>query len=245
MLRSPAPFVAACPRSASVLKPLPSWPPSLSLPSTPELPAELPGSILQENHGFPPSAFAHNPASACHSTDIARTSTLPWEKGIKDEENVPDLLVLFPEPLAHARSVPDLGRRDSKMRSTRSGNALNSSALVKPSPSTIHHKKSLSETSARRRSKSDLLTSPTASNSKLSACLASAPGNGRDNSSRTRSARKLLHPSPLIPEGHACNENSEKREFRRSVSSVCFHVVVCLCITKQSRNFCLWSFQPQ
>lgn len=56
MLRSPALSATVCPRSsASIHKPLPSRPRSVSLPSTPDLPAELPGSILLENQGFPSS----------------------------------------------------------------------------------------------------------------------------------------------------------------------------------------------
>ncbi|ORY12729.1 hypothetical protein BCR34DRAFT_288122 [Clohesyomyces aquaticus] len=53
MLRSPALNASACPRSAEIHKPLPGRPRSVSLPTTPVLPAELPGSILLENQGFP------------------------------------------------------------------------------------------------------------------------------------------------------------------------------------------------
>jgi hypothetical protein len=55
MLRSPAPMsAAACARTVSVQnKPLPRRPRSISAPSTPTLPVELPGSLLQVNQGFP------------------------------------------------------------------------------------------------------------------------------------------------------------------------------------------------
>ena len=56
MLRSPALSATACPRSSSIHKPLPTVPGrprSVSLPSTPDLPAELPGSLLLENQGYP------------------------------------------------------------------------------------------------------------------------------------------------------------------------------------------------
>ncbi|KAF2024702.1 hypothetical protein EK21DRAFT_78183 [Setomelanomma holmii] len=188
ILRSPAPFVATCPRSASVLKPLPSRPRSLSLPSSPKLPVELPGSILQENQGFPPCATTENPALACPTIENTQGTTRSARKDFEDQEAVLDLLDLFAEPLAHARSVPDLGRRDGDMRSVRSGNALNSTASVKSSPSKLQHKKLLSETSSRRRSRTDLLTSPSASDPKLTAL---ADGNGPDNSGRTRNARKI------------------------------------------------------
>jgi hypothetical protein len=52
MLRSPAPGATTCSKtSAPLLKPLPSRPRSLSLPSTPE-PVELPGSLLLEAQGY-------------------------------------------------------------------------------------------------------------------------------------------------------------------------------------------------
>ncbi|KAH7085521.1 hypothetical protein BKA63DRAFT_499767 [Paraphoma chrysanthemicola] len=219
MLRSPAPFLAACPRSASLLKPLPKRPRSLSLPSTPDSPAELPGSILQENQGFPPSLSCQDFAPTSVPTETSQGAAPLSSKSSEDGESLCNLLDLFPEPLAHARSVPDLGRRESEMRSIRTGNALNPNAPVKPSPSTIHHKKSLSETSARRRSKSELLASPSASESKIPSSPVPAAGNGKDSSSRTR-ARRLLQPAPLIPEGQTWNErseHSEKREFRRSL----------------------------
>ncbi|KAH7095175.1 hypothetical protein FB567DRAFT_21922 [Paraphoma chrysanthemicola] len=219
MLRSPAPFLAACPRSASLLKPLPQRPRSLSLPSTPDSPAELPGSILQENQGFPPSVFSQDFAQTSVPIETSQGATHLSSKRSEDEENLHNLLDLFPEPLAHAKSVPDLGRRESEMRSIRSGNALNPNAPVKPSPSTIHHKKSLSETSARRRSKSELLASPSASESKIPSSPVPTTGNGKESSSRTR-ARRVLQPAPLIPEGQTWkehSESSEKREFRRSL----------------------------
>ena len=63
MMRSPA---SMCPKSAlEIHKPLPSRPRSVSLPSSPTLPVELPGSILLENQGFPSSPDA---GSATRST---------------------------------------------------------------------------------------------------------------------------------------------------------------------------------
>ncbi|KAF2000477.1 hypothetical protein P154DRAFT_576153 [Amniculicola lignicola CBS 123094] len=65
MLRSPALGATLCPQSASIHKPLPSRPRSVSLPSSPNLPVELPGSILLENQGLPSSPVA---GSATDST---------------------------------------------------------------------------------------------------------------------------------------------------------------------------------
>jgi hypothetical protein len=63
MMRSPA---SMCPKSApEIHKPLPRRPRSVSLPSSPTLPVELPGSILLENQGFPSTPDA---GSATRST---------------------------------------------------------------------------------------------------------------------------------------------------------------------------------
>ncbi|KAF1956529.1 hypothetical protein CC80DRAFT_59693 [Byssothecium circinans] len=54
--------------SLSIHKPLPSRPRSVSLPSTPNLPVELPGSILLENQGFPSPPPVAGPISATFGT---------------------------------------------------------------------------------------------------------------------------------------------------------------------------------
>ncbi|KAF2470306.1 uncharacterized protein BDR25DRAFT_343082 [Lindgomyces ingoldianus] len=162
MLRSPALSATACPRSAEIHKPLPSRPRSISLPSTPELPVELPGSILLENQGFP-------------SPPVAGAATR------------------------------------STMRSVRSGNSLSSSAAGPKTPSKAHagvprHKKSLSETNIQRRSKSkpNLLTSPSSTDSKLTTCSVSSNGGqtSSNDSTRARVGEDVqLQPAPLIIEG--------------------------------------------
>ncbi|KAF2679079.1 hypothetical protein K458DRAFT_422507 [Lentithecium fluviatile CBS 122367] len=158
MLRSPAAGATLCSRTpASLHKPLPSRPRSMSLPSTPE-PVELPGSILLENQGFP-----------------------------------------SPSPVA--------GSIGNTMRSVRSGNALSSSTTAKPIPSKVpQHKKSLSDASLQRRSKSrpNLVTSPS-TDSKLTTCSVSTTNgdqaNSADSSRAHVGADRPLQPSPLIVEG--------------------------------------------
>ncbi|KAF2263517.1 hypothetical protein CC78DRAFT_271311 [Lojkania enalia] len=172
MLRSPALSATFCPRSAAIHKPLPSRPRSVSLPSTPNVPVELPGSILQENQGFP-------------SLPVAGSATQPT------------------------------------MRSVRSGNSLSSSAATKPSPSKVQHKKSLSEASLQRRSKSrpNLVTSPSSTDSKLTTCSVSTNG-GQTSSSDSTNARvgadNLLQPSPVIVEGKPWRKSGESSSNRRS-----------------------------
>ncbi|KAF2018372.1 hypothetical protein BU24DRAFT_491344 [Aaosphaeria arxii CBS 175.79] len=70
MLRSPALSASLCPRSAEIHKPLPSRPRSVSLPSTPDLPVELPGSILLDNQGLPSAPVA---GPSTHSSDTMRS----------------------------------------------------------------------------------------------------------------------------------------------------------------------------
>lgn len=173
MLRSPALSAGVCPRSAEIHKPLPSRPRSISMPSTPEPPVELPGSILLENQGFP-------------SPFVADTAT----------------------------------RGATTMKTARSGTSLNSSAAaVKPVPSRVpQHKKSLSEAGLYRRSKSkpNLITSPSSTDSKLTACSVSTNGGHTSSNDSTKArvgAEKLLEPSPVILEGKQPNgDRLERRD---------------------------------
>ncbi|KAL5113496.1 hypothetical protein ACEQ8H_008632 [Pleosporales sp. CAS-2024a] len=116
------PCAATYPRPLSIHKPLPGRPRSLSLPSTTDLPVELPGSILQENQGFPIDLVPDQPPS-------------PME--IQDQEDLSTLLHLFPAPLLHAKSVPEFAAPSTDMRSVGSGNALNSSLAPTPGPLTV------------------------------------------------------------------------------------------------------------
>lgn len=166
MLRSPALTATICPRTATIHKPLPSRPRSQSLPATPDLPAELPGSILQENQGLPTSPVAG--------------------------------------PARHT------------MRSVRSGNSLGASAAAKSNPSKVPlHKKSLSETSLQRRSKSkpNLVTSPTST-----ACSVSTNGGHASSadSTRARVGQGSLESSPLIIEGKPWKKSGEDSSTRRN-----------------------------
>ncbi|KAF1843913.1 uncharacterized protein K460DRAFT_153963 [Cucurbitaria berberidis CBS 394.84] len=215
MLRSPAPGASACTGTELLQKPLPSRPRSISAPSTPILPAELPGSLLQDNQGFPSGS---SPLDAAPLRPISQTTprgTHPPVKSFEAEGDSLNLLNLVPEPLTHAKSVPSMSARHSTMRSVRSGNALNSSA-AKHSPLKVQHKKALNETSSRRRSTPNLITSPSSTDSKLSTSLLLTSEDSSSNNPNQAGAAKLLQPSPLIVEGKGWNSEVEARESLRN-----------------------------
>jgi hypothetical protein len=179
MLRSPGLSATVCPRSPGIHKPLPSRPRSVSMPPTPDLPVELPGSLLLDNQGFP------SPPVAGPATNSAST-----------------------------------------MRSARSGTFPGSSATpVKPSPSRLpQHKKSLSEVSLQRRTKSrpNLITSPSSTDSKLTACSASTNGGHASSNDSTKAlvgVEKALQPSPLIIEGKPTRNSGGGRSNQEEASN--------------------------
>ncbi|KAH7394030.1 hypothetical protein DE146DRAFT_616609 [Phaeosphaeria sp. MPI-PUGE-AT-0046c] len=155
ILRSPAPCTSAFSRPVSELKPLPSRPRSLSVPSTPELPAELPGSILLDNQGFPTAAVETSLLRRGLS-QTSRRNTLPLVEPIEDTEDISKLLSLFPEPL-HSKSVPDLGHIHTAMRTDHNGNGLHPALASQITPSRIQHKRSLSESTVRTYPQSHIL----------------------------------------------------------------------------------------
>jgi hypothetical protein len=217
ILRSPVPCSAADIRPPSIYKPLPGRPRSLSLPSIVDLPVELPGSILQENQGFPSNVVPESPATGRPVSQNIRRSTHPALNDLEDEEDFSALLSQFPEPLVHAKSVPNFGNSGDEMRSSRSGNALNSSTVSKPSPLRIQHKKSLSETNPRRRSRSDHMASPLSTDASMS-----GPVGNTNYSARTRVGTcKTLQPSPFILEEQGRDDGLRERR-RIEVSTVCF-----------------------
>jgi hypothetical protein len=227
MLRSPVPSAAACSRSTSVQKPLPSPPCSAS----PELPVELPGSLLLENQGFPSGT---TPVSARPITQIFRRGTHPTDQQPEHKTDPLDLLNLVPVQLIHARSVPDLRSRHSKLRSLRSGNALNSSTAAKPSPPKMQHKKSLSETGSRRRPRHNLLASPSSTDI-TSMTLEPPVSTSRDSNSYQNSirvdARRLSQQAQGTREERAKYQNLEThRSNRNEVSVVGFLANECLLV---------------
>jgi hypothetical protein len=151
-------------------------------------------------------------------------------KEISDEIDFSVLLSLFPEPLVHAKSVPNLLSSHSEMRSSRGGDGHKSGAVSKPSPLGVHHDKSLSETSSRRRSRSDLVALNQSDDNEFAACLSPAGGENSSTSTITqKAASKTVQSSSLTLERQARNKKAEHRVRRRSeVSTICLHVVVCL-----------------
>ncbi|KAH7378796.1 hypothetical protein BKA66DRAFT_513200 [Pyrenochaeta sp. MPI-SDFR-AT-0127] len=198
MLRSPAPTAAACAASPLIQKPLPSRPRSVSAPSTPDLPAELPGSLLQDNQGFP---LCSSPVEPTRSTSqTVRRVSLPPSRRFEGVGDPSDSLNLVPGLLTHAKSVQDMSTRHSTM-----------------SPLKVQPKKSLSETSSRKRSKPNLVASPSSTDSKRTSCFVSTNIDYSNDSRRARVATgKLLQPSPLIVEGQPWNADVEKYEKLRN-----------------------------
>ncbi|KAF1946752.1 hypothetical protein EJ02DRAFT_393918 [Clathrospora elynae] len=196
------------PASISIQKPLPHRPRSVSAPSTPDLPAELPGSLLLENQGFPPCA---SPEFTRPTSQILRRKAHTPGRYSEVQGYPLDLLNLVPEPLTHARSVPDLSLRHSAMRSVRSGNTLNSSASLK-----VQHQKSLSDVGSRRRTRPNQVKSPSHIDSRFTTCLASTmAGSSNDLSQVQVGAGRLLQPAPLINK-RASNTDVEKSRGQRN-----------------------------
>lgn len=235
ILRSPASSTVACTGAVFLQKPLPSRPRSFSAPSTPDLPAELPGSLLLDNQGFPSGSTPINAVPTRPISQTIRRGIHPPDKSFEDEGDFLNLLNLVSEPLTHAKSFPNMSARHSTMRSVRSGNALNSSAAAKPSPLKVQHKKSLSETSSGKRSKPTLIRSPSSTDSKITTPAVSTSGDSsRNNSNRVRpGAAKLLQPSPLIVEGNQRKPDVEEHEsLRNEVSTICFSAEACLLVER-------------
>jgi hypothetical protein len=186
--------------------------------STPELP-ELPGSLLLENQGFP---LAITPVTARPTSQVTRRETHPPDQLFEDERYRLNPLGLAPAPLVHTKSVPDLSFRSSTMRSSRGGNAL------KPIHSSAQHKKSLSETNARRSSRPNIITSPSSAGSNPTRSSDSTIKHNDNNNTGWRS----LEPALPISERRTYDIDSESHpSYRNQVSIVRFFTFP-PCITK-------------
>jgi hypothetical protein len=126
-----------------------------------------------------------------------------------------------PEQLLHARSVPDLRSRHTRMRSVRSGNALNSSTAARSGPLKMQDERSLSETTSRRRSKQSLMTSSPSTD--INSAMVSRTRGSSDGPNRARvDARRVSQQAARIGEERARNQDPEKRRsYRNEVSVVC------------------------
>lgn len=233
MLRSPVPSTIACSRSASVEKPLPRRPHSVSVPSIAELPAELPGSLLLENQGFPSCT---TPVSVQPTIQLFRRESHPPDRRLSHGSTSLNALDLVPSQLNHTRSVPELSSRYSIMRNIPAGDALDSCAMAQVGPSVASNNKSLNKTGMRRRSRPDLITSLSAMDGKVS-----TNRSGRHDSSQMRQ----------VQEKKVRDWGSEKRQHssQNEVSAICFLIEACLldkqedCITKQFQNFSVCHLQ--
>jgi hypothetical protein len=225
MLRSPALSSGAWPRSTSVHKPLSTRSRSNSVPSSPDLPVELPGSLLQHNQGFPyfdtPSFAPSRPTS-----QNVRRGTHPPDGRPEDEGDVFDLLHLFPEPLNHCKSVPSLsaGCCESELKPFCTGAAPTASAMSKPKPHRVHHRKALSDIEWRA------LTDSNSTNDSNDAVPSSATMHGNASSdpdkSRADSSRLLQSLSPTFEAVTSDNIFDRRASRRDDVSTNCFFVVV-------------------
>ncbi|KAH6637388.1 hypothetical protein C7974DRAFT_389411 [Boeremia exigua] len=208
MLRSPTLSASACPRSASVHKPLPTRPRSSSLPSTPDLPVELPGSLLQQNQGFPYFDI-QDPVPSRPTSQNVRRGTHPPEGHFEDEGDVVDLLHLFPEPLNHSKSVPSLkaGYREGAMKSSRAGAA--SSAHTNSKPHIVQHRKALSDMEWRT------ISAPSSAYYGDNGAPTSAHPDSNAVDRSLVEIDALLQPSSIILEVDTPNRPAERRPSRR------------------------------
>jgi hypothetical protein len=167
-----------------------------------------------------------------------RRSTLPPTRDIDYEDNFSTLITLFPEPLSHSRSVPDLGQQYREMRSVRSSTALSSSSVSMPSPLRTQHKTPPSKIPSEGSSRVEVVEPLTSADSKLLACSTSAAGGRHDNSARAQiPTNQTLQPASLSPEGPVRDGNAVHRESRRSeVSTVCFQDVMCLFVKQDTMH---------
>ena len=148
MLRSPTLNAGASLKPFSVHNTSPARPRSASAPWTPDLPVELPGSLLQQNRGYDYPYFETPDFRLSRPTSQnIRRGTHPPENQPEDEGDVLDLLHLFPEPLNHSRSVPSMHAeyRDGAMKSSAIGPAAIVSAGTKSKPNRSHRRRGLSE----------------------------------------------------------------------------------------------------
>jgi hypothetical protein len=223
MLRSPASSVG-WPRSASVHKTLPTRPRSASDPSTPDLPIELPGSLLQYNQGYPypdtPDFLPGRPTSW-----NVRRGTHPPDKCPEDEGGIFDLLHLFPEPLNHSKSVPGLheGYRGGTMMSSCTSPAFRTSSS-KSRSSRSHQRGSLSSIEWM----SAVDSRPINDGNVASAFQTAVQDNGLRESKKPRmGSNRMPQPSPTLFEPTIPNGSFERRASRRDdVSTACFYVVL-------------------
>lgn len=222
MLRSPVLSAGPCPRSASVHKPLPTRPRSNSEPASPDLPVELPGSLLQHNQGFP-YVETQDFAPSRPTSQNVRRGTHPPDRNPEDEGDILDLLHLFPEPLNHSKSVPSLntGYREGAMKSTRVETASSASANNRSKPHRVHHRKALSD--IEWQATSGLPPSIGGGTAVPANCLPHSSVNDR----LLLSSNELPQPSHVTLEAGNANRPAERRaSCRDEVSTSCFFVVV-------------------
>jgi hypothetical protein len=229
IMHSPVPCAAAYSRPASVLKPLPSRPRSLSLPSTPDLPAELPGSILLENQGFPPYTVISEFLDVLPVSHKLHGNTHSLSQDGDDEEELSTLLNLFPNPLIHSTSIADLNYQHSEMRSTRSGNALNATTVAKPSPFRVQHPSSSNTKKGQRQSRHSLVVSPLSTGRNIATSTTTTSRNSHSFVGTQAGTTKSGRLAPLSQEDQAWTSNAENRESPQcEVSTIYFYGVVCL-----------------
>lgn len=222
MLRSPASSADTCPRSASLHKALPTRPRSSSAPSTPDLPVELPGSLLQRNQGFPCIETQDFTPSRPTSQNVRR-GTHPPDRSLEDEGDILDLLHLFPEPLNHSKSVPALNAdyREGAMKSSRAGAASSASTNNRSKPHRVYHRKALSDIEWQTLSDSNSTTKDNA------AVPASPPPCSKAADTSFLDLHKLPQPTQVILDTENAYKPAERRASRRNnVSTKCFLDVV-------------------
>ncbi|KAI8939497.1 hypothetical protein NX059_003268 [Plenodomus lindquistii] len=147
--------------AASLQKPLPSRPRSVSLPTTPELPAELPGSLLLDNQGYPSDYAPQEPWTITQATQTTSSDICAENRDANQKIQLKHSY-LVPESLTHAKSVPNLNVQHRPMNHVQSWAALDSATTSASSPINAQHRRHRSETSRRQNSRLDLGPFPVA-----------------------------------------------------------------------------------
>lgn len=223
MLRSPASSVG-WPRSASIHKALPTRPRSTSDPSTPDLPVELPGSLLQYNQGYPSPDTPYLSPGRPISWNIRR-GTHPPDKCAEHEGDVLDLLHLFPEPLSHSKSVPGLHEdyQGGAMMPSHTSSAAKTSSR-KSSSTRYHQRGALSSIEWMSAVDSRPVHDSTAA---LAPQTAVQDHSLRESGKPLMESNRIQQPFPMSIEPTISNYSSEGRASRRDdVSTTCFRVVL-------------------
>jgi hypothetical protein len=221
ILRSPSPIANAYTIPTSPHEPRSGQPRPVSLPPTPDLPAELPGSILLENQGFPCIVDVQEEPALIHQTSgTSPTATYTPDDSLEEGVTADDLFPSLFEQLNHARSVPNLSERYTEPKSVRSRYSLN--FATQPGHLKMQRKKHINDLYSRKSSRHSSMKSPTPADGKPSVCPTTTIAESGGESSNGRTTMGKEH-SPTVAQKRTGMRHYEQPERCRSeVCAVCF-----------------------